>query len=146
MSNAGFQILAGRIPGERIADGPRTSSVGSITTTETIVDTVTAALVSGRKYGIWWFAQVQSTVANDQAGIKIREDNVSGTIKANQRAPELVSTGTAYPIAQYIEYTASATANKTFVGTIVRSVGTGTLTAGGSANQQANIYVEYISG
>lgn len=145
MSSAGFQLVAGRIPGERIAGTLRTSSVGTFTTTETIVDTVTAALVSGRTYGVWVFNQTQSSVAGDAVGCKIREDNVSGTILANQRQ-EMSDSGAGYGVAQYVEYTASATANKTFVATQVRSTGTGNITAAGSANQQANIYVEYVSG
>lgn len=129
----------------RIATTNRTTTPSTFTA-ETVTDTVSADLVTGRTYGIWWFAQCQSSVANDQVGIKIREDSVSGTILANQRAPVLVSSGTAYPIAQYVEFVAVSTANKTFVGTMVRSVGTGNITAGASANQQATIYVEYVSG
>lgn len=145
MSNTGQQVIAGRIPGERIASGPRTTTPATFTA-ETAVDTVTAALVSGRRYAIHWYANVQSSVAADQVGIKIREDSVSGTQMTNQRAPVLTTAGVAYPVAQYAEFTAVSTGNKTFVGTMVRSVGTGNITAGASATQQAHIYVEYLDG
>ena len=145
MSNAGYQLLAGRIPGERVGDGPRTSTPATFTTTETAVDTVTAPLVAGRKYGIWWFAQCQSSVAGDSARARIREDNSTGT-QITLRGYELVDAGVAVGIVEYGEYTAAATANKTFVGCLVRGAGTGNLTAAASATQLACIYVEYISG
>lgn len=129
----------------RVGTTLRTSAVGTFTA-ETITDTVTFSQVSGRTYGIFWFSQTQSSVGADQVGIKIREDNVSGTILTNQRAPTLTTSGVAYPVAQYAEYTAGSTGSKTIVGTQVRSSGTGNITAGASANQQAVIFVFYVSG
>lgn len=128
----------------RVATTLRTSAVGTFTS-ETVTDTVTASLVSGRTYGIYWYTQTQSSVAGDAVGVKIREDSVSGTILTNQRV-ECADSGAGYGVAQYAEYTAGSTGSKTFVGTQVRSTGTGNITSGASANQQSVIFVDYISG
>lgn len=131
-------------PGGRIASGLRTSASAGFTA-ETVVDTVTASLIDAATYGVWWYAQIQSTVAGDAAGGKIREDTVAGNVLTNQRV-EMADAGAGYGVAQYGEYTATATGNKVFVGTFVRSNGTGTLTASASVNQQANIHVCYLFG
>ena len=127
----------------RVAGTKRVADVSTFTA-ETICDTVTAILTSGQTYGIFWYAQIQSTVAGDAAGIKIREDSVAGTQMVSQRI-ELADSGAGYPVAQYAEYTAASSGSKTFVGTAVRSVGTGNLTAAGSATQQANIFVVLVA-
>lgn len=145
MSSSGFQVLAGRIPGERVGGVVRTSTVGSITTSEVAVDTVTAPLVAGRTYGIWWFSQAQSSVAADTVNARMREDNATGTRMTVKRMA-IPESGQNYEIAHYGEYTAVATANKTFVGTLVRGSGTGTIQSPASSTSHCIIYVEYISG
>lgn len=145
MSTAGFQLLAGRIPGETIAYATRTSSVGTFTTTETVADTVTAALVSGRTYKIEWFAYIQSSVAGDAAGAKIRLTDTAGTQLTNERI-EMADSGAGYGVTPFTFYTAASTGNQVFVGTFVRSNGTGNLTASGGATQIASIQVTYVSG
>lgn len=131
--------------GQRIASSLRTSSVGTFTA-ETIVDTITApGLINGATYGVWWYAQIQTSVAGDAAGAKIREDTVAGNVLTNQRV-EMADSGAGYGVAQYGQYLSVADGDKIFVGTFVRSVGTGNLTASASVNQQANMYVEYLFG
>lgn len=144
-SSAGFQLVAGRIPGERIAGTLRTSSSGNITTTETTVDTVTAPLVSGRTYGIWWFSQAQSSVAADTAVARLREDNSTGTRMTIKRMA-IPESGQNYQIAHYGEYVAVSTGDKTFVGTLTRGSGTGNITSPASSTSLCSIYVEYVSG
>lgn len=127
----------------RIGGTKRSTDVGTFTA-ETITDTVTVDLTAGFTYGIFWYTQVQSSVAGDAAGCKLREDNVAGTQMTNQRY-ELSDAGAGVGIAQYAEFTAVASGSKTFVGTIVRSTGTGNFTAAASATQQSNIFVVLVS-
>lgn len=145
MSSAGFQIVANRIPGERIATSVRTSTVGTFTTTETIVDTITVPLVSGRTYGIFSQADAQSSVANDQVIYSLREDDAAGTRIAVTRLTCL-GTNAPFPGRLYGEYTAVASGDKTFVVTMVRTVGTGNITASGGTTQKMYLYVDYLSG
>lgn len=127
----------------RVGTQTRTTSSGTFTS-ETIVDTVTFSQVNGHTYHIGWSCQVQSSVAGDATGAKIREDNVSGTVLTNQRT-ELADSGAGYGVTQFATYTAAATGSKTIVGTLVRSVGTGNITAAAGVAQQAVLHVDDIS-
>jgi hypothetical protein len=145
-SSAGFQLTAGRIPGERIATTTNTSDSGTWTTTAVETDSVTAALVTGRTYLVRWSAGLVTTVAGDVALIRMREDDTSGTVLM-ERNFYLGTTATG-GFASDLEanFTATATGNKTFVITGVRSGGTGTHHADATANRPRYLYVDYISG
>ncbi len=145
-SGAGFQLLAGRIPGERIATTSRTADVTPITT-EQIVDSVTAALVNTRVYKVRWTGHAYSTVKDGRVMIRIREDNLVGAsrqqgiiytsvLEANQEGPLDVE----------FEYTAAASANKTFVATAQQVTGTGTVHVYATSFAPTYLYVDYIRG
>lgn len=146
VSSAGFQLTAGRIPGERIATTTSTSDSSTWTTTETLADTVTAPLVTGRTYRIRWSGGVVTTVAGDIVLIRMREDTTAGTLIV-ERNFYLASTSTA-GFGSEIEgtFTAVSTADKTFVVTGIRNGGTGTHHADGTATRPRYLYVDYISG
>lgn len=141
----GAIIRAGAVPGERIATSERTANSATITTTEAVVDTVTAALVTGRTYGVHVMTTGQSSSAGDEANATLREDNASGTRMDIARV-EFVTAGAGYNVHLYAEYTAGATGNKTFVGTWDAIVTAGTIIAPASATQKKYIYVEYLRG
>lgn len=145
MSNAGLQILAGRIAGERIASSSETTVSAGFTSTETVIHTIVAPLVIGRRYGIWLSTHIISTVAADDCDCFLREDSVSGTLMQRVRA-DLTATNIPFTFNVYAEYTAVATGNKTFVGTGDRVAGTGTLTRSCSATIPGYMWVNYLSG
>jgi hypothetical protein len=146
MAQAGETIIAGRIPGERIATTTRSSNSSGITTTETVVDSVTASLVEGRTYKIRWFGQVFSSVADGYTRLRIREDSVSGTeVDQRQRSTDIAA-NQAFPVILEGEYIAVATGSKTFVATLVRQAGTGTVTAQAGSANPTRLTVEYVSG
>lgn len=145
MSSAGQQLVADRIPGERINTTERNSASSGFTTTETVLDSVTASLVAGRTYKVRAVEPIQSTVADDLVRFRLRQDNVSGS--------QLWLDNFSLPVGSVnfmhgmeAEFTATATADKTFVATAVRQTGTGTLTSGASSAQKALLYVDFISG
>ncbi len=144
MSAAGQQLVAGRVPGERIATAIRTTSTGTFTSTETQSDTVTAALINGRTYKIAWWGLPTSSVAGDAALIRVREDNLTGTLLQAGR----VHIGAATGFAAYFEvhYTAAATGDKTFIVSGQRSSGTGNISLAAASTQPSHLYVDYISG
>lgn len=129
----------------RVDTTERTANVGTFTTTETQIDTVTVSLVSGRTYGVWLYGTFQTTVANDSVNAAIREDSTSGTRMTVARV-YLPILGVGFGFALYAEYTAGSTGDKTFVGTGQRQSGTGSITAAAAATQKAYIYVDYVRG
>lgn len=145
-STAGLQLVAGRIPGERIATNIRTGDSSTFTTTETTVDSVTAALVSGRTYRVRWTVQWASSVANDDVAGRIREDNSTGTELAFGKVRSLDASSTGWSGWVEGEYTAVSTGNKTFVWTGVRFAGTGNCRAEAATTRPIYLYVDYISG
>lgn len=128
----------------RIATTADTSDSSSFTTTETLVSTVTAALVSGRTYRITFQSLIRSTAADDRIGVNIREDNVTGTTLMVSDWKIHNNTTTGSPIRLEAEYTASSTGNKTFIVGVGRSNGTGTITARGAASAPRYLYVDYV--
>lgn len=146
MSSAGQRLVAGRIPGEEIALTTSTSDSGTWTTTETLADTVTAPVVSGRIYKIVWWGGVATTVAGDTVTIRMREDNITGTILSERNHYLPTSSSGGFALYHEGRYTADATENKTFVIGGVRNGGTGTHHADGTATRIRLLYVEYVSG
>jgi hypothetical protein len=145
-SSAGFQLTAGRIPGERIATTTNNSDSSTWTTTAVETDSVTAALVTGRLYMIRWYGGLVTTVGGDVALMRMREDDTSGTV-LNERNFYLGTTATGgFGFSMEAEFTAVSTGNKTFVVTGLRNGGTGTHHADATANRARYLYVNYISG
>lgn len=123
----------------------RTSVSSSVTTTETTIDSVTAPLVSGRTYRVTWDLPLTVSVATDTHFVRIRENNSTGT-QLNVRRYMGPATTQSFPFRIEAEYTAVATANKTFVGTFIRSAGTGSLTSHSAADVPSYLYVDYVRG
>lgn len=147
MSSSGQQLVAGRVPGERIATTVRTSD-GSATssTTEQGTDSVTAALVSGRTYRITSVMHLTYTVAADRFLHRIRTDTTSGTQLNYERDLVPSSVAGPWPSRVEAEFTASATGDQVFLGTLAREAGTGTAQARGASTNPGYLYVDYIRG
>lgn len=144
MALAGDTVIAGKVSGERIGTDVRTSTPATFTA-ETVVQSITVALVSGRTYKISYAGSLQSSVAADSARSRIREDSVSGTEMQNRRvACPNINAG--FSADAEAEYTAAATANKTFVVTGERATGTGNISAAATGTTPTYLYVEYIRG
>lgn len=141
---AGQRLIAGRIPGERIGTTTRTSSSAGITTVETVVDTITVPLVAGREYKVVWYGDIQSTVAADRAFTRIRENGLGGV--PVEFARKHFPTANNYPEYLEGEYTAVATGDKTFVFTLIKEAGSGTISSPADAAGEAFLYVEYVEG
>ena len=95
-------------------------------TAETVVDTVTGVLVPGA-YWVKWSCRAQTTAAGE-VNVRIREDNIGGQQKLLVREPLPVS-GSAYGWYHRARYVAGSTGSKTFVATIDRFSGGGTITS-----------------
>jgi len=129
----------------RVNTTTRTSNSGTFTA-ETVLDTVAASLVSGRTYVVTFRGHVQSSVADGYVRGRIREDNISGTERMIDQVPTTAAASQAFPLVMQFEYTASATASKTFAATAQRQVGTGNITATAAATAPTYLTVDYLSG
>lgn len=128
----------------RIATTVEVTDSATFTTTETTIASVTAALVSGRTYRVRVVTRLGTTVAADAAIVRLREDNAAGTEMTGIRL-EAMSTNLAGNVFTVeAEFTASSTANKTFVATGIRSAGTGNIFREAATNRPTYLYVEYV--
>jgi hypothetical protein len=145
-SSAGFQLAAGRIPGELIASSAAVSDSANFTTTETVVLTVTAALVSGRTYSVWAGPTFHSTVDGDVVHSQMRQDNVSGTVMDRTDDYIRVTATTIDKTILFALYTATTTGNKTFVVTGDRVSGSGNCRLEADTIRPAYMLVRYETG
>lgn len=146
MAFTGTQLVAGRIPGERIATSIETTDSATFTA-ETQVMSITVPLVTGRTYRVRVIAGFISTSSEDQVIVRIREDNTSGTVL--NRDYVFIATGTTnrnFKAVIEAEFTAASTANKTFVITGERAVGGAGDCMLETAEAPAYLYVDYIRG
>jgi hypothetical protein len=116
------------------AKNVNTSTTAGFTTTETLTDTITVNLVTGKEYEIVYSGMMASTVATDNINPRLREDSTAGTsldgIQVYQGAANILNR-----VYMRARYTAVATGAKTFIVSGQRGGGTGTITRiGASAN------------
>ena len=148
-SEDGFVTIAGSLSNNgdpvisRANTNVNTSSTPSFTNTETVTDTVTALLVDGATYEITWTANITASVATDTLLTRIRQDNLAGAQLAGGRViPN--TTATYGPILLRARYTATASANKTFVVTGVRNAGAGNFVRFGNADNPSILSVDRV--
>src|SRR5262245_47835290 len=146
MALAGETIIAGKIPGERIATDIDTADSSTYTTTETEVQSVTASLVSGRTYKVCAFTHCNSSVGTDEQNVRIREDNATGTELQSAKVLISGSITLGMQVFLYAEYTAVSTASKTFSLAMQRSTGTGNCFREAAATRPSYFWVDYVSG
>jgi len=111
---------------ERVNSTPIVADSATWNATEASITTVAATLVSGQKYKIWFSGRISTDVAADAANLRIREDNLTGTQLQLHQVYLPTTTGNGWGTYFYAEYTAVASASKTFALTAQRSIGTGT--------------------
>lgn len=117
-----------RYPGQRIATTIiSTDSAGFTNAAEVIIASVTAPLIEGLTYKIWFWGGIMSTVTGDELQTRIREDNATGTqLSFNATSITRAAATGDWTATLEAQYTAVATGDKTFVVTGIRALGTGT--------------------
>lgn len=122
---------------------PITDATSASYATETTVDTITVAVVSGRTYRVRWVAHVLGAGTN-LLYCRLRETNTSGT----QLTYSQISVSTANMITFQVEadWTAGATGSQVFVGTGFRQSGATNSQFRGATSQPRSLTVEYVSG
>ena len=116
-------------------DGPTSGG------TEYLVDTVTATVVAGAIYKITWTLAFTGTVTDDRFFLIIREGTTVGgtqlqfkTVEINNQFDAVVQT----------YWQAGSSGSQSFVATVRRSSGTGTLTVSGAATAPRHFSVERV--
>lgn len=147
-ARAGGDVIYAADVNTRMATTIRTSDTSTVTTTETVADSVTASLVSGEKYRVRWAVGYTSDTAADTVFLRLRQDNVSGTVMTLVRGDNRVTNGAGSRWVAEVEaeYTAAATGSKTFVGTYVRASGSGNVKVVAAATYPTYLYVDLIVG
>lgn len=112
---------------------------------ETVASSVTIPAVNGQRYKVWFSGKVSTDVAADASNMRLREDGLSGNqLQLGQVYLPTIS-GNGWIAYLYAEWTAAATASKTFVLTGQRSVGTGVgHRVRGSANAPGYLVAEKV--
>ena len=131
-----------------IAESRRTSTVSSITTTETVVQSLTFTAVSGVRYKVTAIQSAQSTVAGDNPQIRLRWASGASVTTAGT---EIISV---LPVCAVVNKGEMVTVVDTFVPnvngqvtvgvTMVRAIGTGTISSNGAASHVDTILVEGV--
>lgn len=116
----------------------------TFTTTETLLDTVTATLVAGRTYRVRWSGGLVTTVAGDVALIRMRENDMAGTLLVERNFYLGSASSGGFGMDLEGEFTATSSGDKTFVVTGTRNGGTGTHHADGTVTRPRYLYVDDI--
>lgn len=109
---------------QRLATVDEGSDSAAISTVETQVGSIVAAVVSGKKYQISLNIKIAQSVGGDTFVWNLKQDTSGGTSVDAWANVAGTTSGTMFT--PRISFTAAATANKTFVLTLVRISGTGT--------------------
>lgn len=147
MANAGQILVAGRIPGERIATTLLTSDgAGATTTDDHLGASVTAQLVAGRTYRITMDGAMRTSVGGDIADLEIHEDALGGGTLQDRKFGIPATNTFGFPFHIEAEYTADTTGSKTFVFAYGRRNGSGTVRPAAGSSRPGYLYVDYIRG
>ena len=126
----------------RVGTTKAVSNSGTFTA-ETVVLTVVAPLEIGRTYMVTTQFLGDINTAGDEITGRIREDSISGTVMQDYtQAPYGVTRPSMWHM--WNEYVALTSSTKTFVTTLARLTGTGTVGMVASATQPAFLVVDCI--
>ena len=126
-----------------LGSSKKTSSQGSITTTETDVTslTVTANVpTGGRSVKVTCFASVTSTVLNDAIKMRFYEDS---TLIGSSQVIQVGGVGYTQQI-NFVMTTTPTAGSHTYKATVFRNAGTGTISVNGSSTEPSIILVEAV--
>ena len=143
---AGQPVLSSTAPGW-VAESNRQTVVGSITTTETALQSVTFAAVAGVRYKVTALQSIQASVAGDLIQMRLRWNSgatfTTGGTELYTTLPNADVAGKGQPVP--LIATVTGLSGTVSVGvTAVRSAGTGTITSNGDSRQTNTLLVERV--
>lgn len=111
---------------------------------EETVMTVTARLLAGNIYRVYFYGKANSSVGTDEILFRIREDDDVGAEKTSDRVDVNGSTTAGRKSILEVEYEPPADEDKTFVVTGVRSSGTGNGFLEAATTRPSYFYIDWI--
>lgn len=119
------------------------SSASGITTTETVLDYVTATLTANRTYKLQWESDMTGATANSTWGLRVRfiaaaSLTVAGSTLVRRKIWETKNFGTHEPQFVSGRFTAPTTDTYSVGVAVVRLLGTGSVQALGAADNEAS--------
>lgn len=141
------QRISGAVAPGWVGESTRNTSSGTITTTETVVQSVTFTATPGARYKITAVQSVQSSVAADLIQVQVRwSSGATLSISGAQLASLLVNQDVAGKgIIVPLVITVAGLSGQVTVGvTVVRASGTGNVTSFGNAQQINTVLVERV--
>lgn len=146
---AGGDVIYAADVNTRVGTNEATSNVAAASyASETVIDTVTANVVSGKRYQIRAFFPYFGSVAADRFLIRIRTDTTTaGTQLAYSSAQIHSVTGSLpyYTVIIIAEWTAGSTGSQSFCTTAIHNTGTGNLTILGASSQVRLLTVDLLN-
>lgn len=126
---------------------PRTADV-SVTTPETIADSLTVTLLAGRRYEIVWTGVTYSTSAGDSYAVRLRYAAGAAVTSAGtmivERSLVCPTNNGATPTTIVWEINGIAAGQTTFGCFLVRTFGGGTIRSSASADNKTAFYIKDI--
>jgi hypothetical protein len=108
------------------------------------MDTGPVALKAGRRYRISMYIEYQASVVGDWHRFKIRDTNVSGTQRSSLGTGDIKDSAQRWHAYCTTTYVPAADETKTFVGTMSRIGGSGTVSSFGNNLSFPGIWVEHL--
>lgn len=136
---------AGGLVSSRVGTTVRDTDTSTFTA-QTLINTVTANLVTGRVYRVTWDFRWTSGTAGDTVFARLRDTNLVGAQLQNSRIDGRLTNGAGSGWGGRIEteYTAVATGAKTFAATLALATGTGSVSVIAAADRASYLYVDFI--
>lgn len=146
--NAYWSDLAAIARKGYVAHNERTAASPAFTTVELVVQSLTFDAIAGQRYKVTADQGCQSTVAGDNPQVRLRWATGPAVTTAGtefmSKLPSLpiINEGELFTLTGW--FTAPITGDITVGVTMIRSLGTGTLTSFASALQVCTLYVEAV--
>ncbi len=141
---AGETIRASDESAIRVGTDKQVTNSATVTTTETPILWSTCSLVQGGRYAVNVHVKISTTVAGDNATVRIREDDETGTV-LQEKEKDIPATSPSMDYTLYTEYVSPTTQTKVFVGTVVRAAGSGNITRTASATLPSFLTVDRVA-
>jgi len=121
------------------------NGIGSSVSAETVMQTLTTTVEAGGEYELWWDGLCNGSTNGNEAAIKLRDTNVSGTVIGDGGQVYCVNTARVYPGHIYGRFSATVTGVQVFVATILLGAGSGTVRRYSTANAPARLRMKRVS-
>lgn len=131
-----------------IADGSRTTSSGTFTTVETVLQSLSFTAVAGVRYKITAVQSIQSTIAGGSVQMRLRWASGASVTTAGTQISSILApcntAGLGFVAPLIVTFTPGVSGTVTVGVTAVQNTGTGTISSFGDTKQINTILIEGV--